>query len=222
MPFMVIEKFRNQNGKAVYRKLRDAGRGLPEGLRLVASYVSTDLGRCFQIMETDDVTLFQRWIADWQEVVEFEVANTVDRFFPAAAPARESLRTREQLRERIGLGQVIVAAGPQPLYPVVDLAQRRKNECRRLDAFASQRADDRQPVKLGQHTIDNQHVILAVERVGEPLLAVGRQLGDMPDLAERLGEVVGGIAVVFDYQKTHDEPVVSRIGDFPCGRLVRG
>mgnify|MGYP000294721218 CR=1 FL=1 len=63
MLFMVIEQFRNQNGKAVYRKLRDGGRGLPDGLRFVASYVSADLGRCFQLMETDDITLFQRWIA---------------------------------------------------------------------------------------------------------------------------------------------------------------
>ena len=67
MLFMVVEKFRNQDGKAVYRKLRDSGRGLPDGLKFVASYVSADLGRCFQLMEADDVTLFQRWIADWQE-----------------------------------------------------------------------------------------------------------------------------------------------------------
>jgi len=76
--FMVVEKFRNQDGKAVYRKLRDGGRALPDGLKFVASYVSADLGRCFQLMETDDVTLFQRWIADWQEVVEFEVVPVVE------------------------------------------------------------------------------------------------------------------------------------------------
>ena len=78
MLFMVIEQFRNQNGKAVYRKLRDSGRALPDGLKFVASYVSADLSRCFQLMETDDITLFQRWIADWQEVVEFEVVPVVE------------------------------------------------------------------------------------------------------------------------------------------------
>jgi Protein of unknown function (DUF3303) len=78
MLFMVIEQFRNQNGKAVYRKLRDSGRALPEGLKFVASYVSADLGRCFQLMEADDITLFQRWIAEWQEVVEFEVVPVVE------------------------------------------------------------------------------------------------------------------------------------------------
>lgn len=77
MLFMVVEKFRNQDGKAVYRKLR-SGRGLPDGLKFVASYVSADLGRCFQLMEADDVTLFQRWIADWQELVEFEVVPVVE------------------------------------------------------------------------------------------------------------------------------------------------
>jgi hypothetical protein len=29
-------------------------------------------------METDDVTLFQRWIADWQALVEFEVVPVVE------------------------------------------------------------------------------------------------------------------------------------------------
>jgi hypothetical protein len=77
MLFMVVEKFRNQDGKAVYRKLQK-GRGLPDGLKFVASYVSADLGRCFQLMETDDVTLFQRWIADWQELVEFEIVPVVE------------------------------------------------------------------------------------------------------------------------------------------------
>jgi hypothetical protein len=77
MLFMVVEKFRNQDGKAVYRKLQQ-GRGLPEGLKFVASYVSADLSRCFQIMEADDVTLFQRWIADWQALVEFEVVPVTE------------------------------------------------------------------------------------------------------------------------------------------------
>ena len=29
-------------------------------------------------METDDVTLFQRWVADWQELVEFEIVPVVE------------------------------------------------------------------------------------------------------------------------------------------------
>src|SRR5581483_8970184 len=78
MLFMVVEKFKNQDGKAVYRKLRESGRALPDGLKFISSYVSADLSRCFQLMETNDVTLFQKWIADWQSVVEFEVVPVVE------------------------------------------------------------------------------------------------------------------------------------------------
>jgi hypothetical protein len=71
--FMVIETFRNQDGKAVYERLRDKGRQIPDGLKFVSSWVSADLSRCFQLMEADDATQFQRWIAEWHDLMEFQV-----------------------------------------------------------------------------------------------------------------------------------------------------
>ncbi len=73
MLFMVIETFRNQDGKAVYRRFRDQGRQAPEGLKYVSSWTSADLGRCFQLMECDDITLLQRWVAEWSDIVAFEI-----------------------------------------------------------------------------------------------------------------------------------------------------
>jgi hypothetical protein len=87
MLFMVIETFRNQDALAIYRRLRDRGRSLPNGLTFVNSWVQADLGRCFQLMETDDVTLFQRWIADKSDLVEFEVVPVVAGKDTAAALA---------------------------------------------------------------------------------------------------------------------------------------
>ena len=49
-----------------------------------------------------------------------------------------------------------------------------------------------------------------------------QSFGDVADLAKRLGQIIGGIAVVFDDQQPHDEPVVSRIGDVPGERDVLG
>lgn len=77
MLFMVIESFRRQDAKAVYRRFRDRGRLTPEGLELVSSWVAADLGRCFQIMKADDVTLLQRWVAEWSDLVAFEVVPVV-------------------------------------------------------------------------------------------------------------------------------------------------
>jgi hypothetical protein len=85
MQFMVIETFRNQDAQAVYRKFRDKGRMMPEGLAFVSSYVAADLSRCFQLMECDDVTLLQRWVAQWADVAAFEIVPVVAGKDTAAA-----------------------------------------------------------------------------------------------------------------------------------------
>ena len=77
MQFMVIETFRNQDAKAIYRRLREQGRMMPEGLRFVSSHVAADLSRCFQLMECDDVTLLQRWVAAWSDLMAFEIVPVV-------------------------------------------------------------------------------------------------------------------------------------------------
>ena len=83
--FMVIESFRGQDGKAVYRRFRDKGRMMPDGLRFVASWVSADLGRCFQVMEADDITLFQQWVVQWSDLAAFEIVPVVPGKDTAAA-----------------------------------------------------------------------------------------------------------------------------------------
>ena len=73
MLFMVIERFKNNDAAAVYRRLRERGRMLPEGLKYVESWTETNFGRCFQLMECDDPELFRQWTANWEDLVEFEI-----------------------------------------------------------------------------------------------------------------------------------------------------
>jgi len=87
MLFMVIERFRNQDAKAVYRRFKEKGRMTPEGLGFVESWVSADLERCFQIMECSDVTLLQKWAASWSDLVEFEIVPVTQGKNTAAALA---------------------------------------------------------------------------------------------------------------------------------------
>jgi hypothetical protein len=89
MQFMVIESFRNQDGKSVYRRFREKGRMVPDGITFVSSWVSADLGRCFQIMECDDVALLQRWVVQWSDLVEFEIVPVVPGKSTAEALASE-------------------------------------------------------------------------------------------------------------------------------------
>jgi len=57
----------------VYRRFRDQGRLAPEGLRYVASWVTEDLRRCYQIMECEDRSLLDQWVARWSDLVDFEI-----------------------------------------------------------------------------------------------------------------------------------------------------
>jgi hypothetical protein len=85
MLFMVIEHLRGQDGPAVYRRFRDSGRMTPDGLTFVGSWTEATLGRVFQLMECDDVTLFQRWVARWSDLIAFEIVPVVPGKETAAA-----------------------------------------------------------------------------------------------------------------------------------------
>jgi len=73
MMFMVIERFHDRNAEPVYRRFREHGRMMPDGLRYVASWIETNFNRCFQLMECDDERLFADWIANWNDLADFEV-----------------------------------------------------------------------------------------------------------------------------------------------------
>jgi hypothetical protein len=66
MLFMVIERFRDSDMVPIYKKLRDGGRMLPDGLKYVDSWVEPTFARCFQLMECDDLRLFQQWVLQWR------------------------------------------------------------------------------------------------------------------------------------------------------------
>ena len=73
MLYMVIEQYKTPGAIDVYRRAKNQGRMLPEGLNYVSSWVDVDFTRCFQLMETDDVRLFARWIDHWKDLVEFQI-----------------------------------------------------------------------------------------------------------------------------------------------------
>ena len=77
MLYMVIERFKNGDPAPVYRRFRERGRLAPDGLSYVTSWVSANLGHCYQLMETDDPRLLDEWIAQWSDIVDFEVQPVI-------------------------------------------------------------------------------------------------------------------------------------------------
>jgi Domain of unknown function (DUF3303) len=85
MLFMVIERFKNRDARAVYHRFREKGRLAPAGLQYVGSWIEANFDRCFQLMECDDPRLLQQWIIQWQDLIEFEIAPVV--------PSQETVET---------------------------------------------------------------------------------------------------------------------------------
>ena len=62
---------------------------MPEGLGFVGSWVELNCDRCFQLMESPDLSLLEEWAANWQDLVEFEFVPVIlgkemaERFAPS-------------------------------------------------------------------------------------------------------------------------------------------
>ena len=78
MLFMLIERFQNNDMILVYRRLRERGRLLPEGLEYVDSWIEPSFARCFQLMRCDDARLLQEWVLNWRGTgVTFEIVPVI-------------------------------------------------------------------------------------------------------------------------------------------------
>jgi hypothetical protein len=78
MLFMLIERFKDNDMVPIYRRLRDEGRMLPEGLTYVDSWIEPNFSRCFQLMECSDLRLFQEWTLKWRGTgASFEIVPVV-------------------------------------------------------------------------------------------------------------------------------------------------
>jgi hypothetical protein len=89
MLFMVIERFKDRNPAPIYARLREQGRSLPDGLRYIDSWIEANFDRCFQLMECVDVALFQCWVSQWRDLIDFEIvpvspSKAVAQLFAAA------------------------------------------------------------------------------------------------------------------------------------------
>ncbi len=71
MLYMVVERFKD--APAIYQRLREKGRMMPESLKYISSWIDTDLKVCYQLMETEDIALFRKWTDNWDDLMDFEI-----------------------------------------------------------------------------------------------------------------------------------------------------
>ena len=73
MLYMVVERFKQGAAADIYRRARDHGRQLPAGLEYIDSWVDLEFKVCYQLMRTEDPSLFAVWTNAWNDLVEFEI-----------------------------------------------------------------------------------------------------------------------------------------------------
>lgn len=75
--YMVVEHFKNKDATPVFRRFREKGRMSPEGLFYLSSWVDHKLEHCYQLMESDDRALLDEWMANWSDLIDFEVIPVI-------------------------------------------------------------------------------------------------------------------------------------------------
>ena len=71
MLYMVIERFKDV--PAIYQRLREKGRMMPEGLEYVSSWIDVDMKTCWQLMRAENESFFRAWTDNWKDLMDFEV-----------------------------------------------------------------------------------------------------------------------------------------------------
>ena len=99
--YMVIESFLPGCKDKIYERFHQKGRMLPDGLVYVNSWLEKDGDRCFQLMETDDPSLFQEWLGHWKDLVAMEVVELGEKPKPRGTASKGSTSIDTCLRGRI-------------------------------------------------------------------------------------------------------------------------
>jgi uncharacterized protein DUF3303 len=73
MLYMVIERFKEGAAPEIYRRFRESGRTMPDGLDYISSWIDLDFNVCWQLMRTENFALFDQWIANWRDLIDFEI-----------------------------------------------------------------------------------------------------------------------------------------------------
>ena len=79
-----LQRRRGDRGVSAVSRPRADG---ADGLEYVASWVEPDYSRSFQVVQTADRALLEQWMANWSDLIDFEVRPVLTSAEAAAAIA---------------------------------------------------------------------------------------------------------------------------------------
>ena len=74
---MVVERFRPGKVKEMYQRVEEKGRMLPAGVYYINSWINEEVTICYQLMEAASREKLNEWIANWNDLVDFEIVPII-------------------------------------------------------------------------------------------------------------------------------------------------
>ena len=75
--YLVIEHFKKDKTREIYRRFDAKGRMLPDGVEYLNSWINEEVTVCYQLMQSESRELLQAWIANWDDLADFEVIPVI-------------------------------------------------------------------------------------------------------------------------------------------------
>ena len=122
------------------------------------------------------------------------------------AAAAEGAQAGEQLLEGEWLRKVVVCAGVETTHAVVHAVQGREQQHGGVQPLGPHLTADVDAVHLGKHYVEDDHVMGAVERHLEALLAVERGVDGVAFFLQHAADHLRQAAFVFNEQYVHLNP----------------
>ncbi len=73
MQYLIIEHFKKDKVLELYQRFDKKGRMLPKGVTYINSWIDESVETCYQIMESESLEKLQEWIANWNDLADFEI-----------------------------------------------------------------------------------------------------------------------------------------------------
>ena len=73
MQYLIIEHFKKDKVLELYQWFDKKGRMLPKGVTYINSWIDESVETCYQVMESESLEKLQEWIANWNDLADFEI-----------------------------------------------------------------------------------------------------------------------------------------------------
>ena len=77
MQYIIIERFHPGKIKSLYQRFDEKGRMMPDGVTYVNSWINEPVTVCYQLMEAASEELLREWIANWNDLADFEIVPVI-------------------------------------------------------------------------------------------------------------------------------------------------